>query len=488
MLSICLIATRCVRVWGGASIRERAAIALNDQSFSGPFPECWLQRARWQLTLPIRFRVGCLARKAASGILPFTEVQPSESQASSAMSSTSATDLSPELVEVIRQAVNPQRLIDTAIHLIDAPSPTCNAGVVADRLAHLLAEDSFTVERPVADWPEAPAVVVRYETGKPGRTLQFDGHLDTVHLPFVPPRVEDGILYGSGASDMKGGIAAFVETLRVLRETATLPGGAILLTAHDHHEGPWGDRRQVHAFLRDGIVGDAVLLPEYLADRLPLAGRGMAIFEVSITRTGDPVHEVLRPPGQPDVVKTGAELVVRLHQLHDRLKTIRLPHAGYDSAFVGKFHAGEIYNQSPTLCTLAGTRRWVTPGSGAAVRAEFEQLLADLAQETGTEISANYELQGEAFRIDPAHPVVRAFQGAYTAISGSPLPLGAKPFVDDGNTYAGLGGIPAITHGPDAKGAHTLNEAVPVAELVRVAQVYALTAIGFCGGGAETRE
>jgi len=60
--------------------------------------------------------------------------------------------------------------------------------------------------------------------------------------------------------------------------------------------------------------------------------------------------------------------------------------------------------------------------------------------------------------------------------------LGAKIFVDDGSTYISTGGIPALTHGPDAKGAHTLNEAVPVAELVRVAQVYALTAIAFCGG------
>ena len=52
---------------------------------------------------------------------------------------------------------------------------------------------------------------------------------------------------------------------------------------------------------------------------------------------------------------------------------------------------------------------------------------------------------------------------SHTAVAGSPLPLGAKPFVDDGNIYASLGGIPALTHGPAATGAHTLNEAVPVA-------------------------
>jgi len=395
---------------------------------------------------------------------------------------SSAPTLSPATIQTIQQAVNRQRLLDTAIALVEIPSPTCSAGAVADRLAALLQADGFTVERPIADWPEAPAVVVRFATGKPGRTLQFDGHLDTVHLPFVPPRVEDGILYGSGASDMKGGIAAFVEALRVLRDTNSLPGGEILLTAHDHHEGPWGDRRQVEAFIRNGLLGDAVMLPEYMADRLPVAGRGMAIFEVRITRGGEPMHEVLRPADTPDVVKTGAQLVNRLHKLNEQLATITAPYVGHDSIFVGHIQAGEIYNQSPTLCTIEGTRRWVTPGQGKVVRAAFEQLLQELAQETGTTITVAYSPQGEAFQVDPAQPIVTAFQTAYTALSGAPLPLGAKIFVDDGSTYISTGGIPALTHGPDAKGAHTLNEAVPVAELVRVAQVYALTAIAFCGG------
>jgi acetylornithine deacetylase/succinyl-diaminopimelate desuccinylase-like protein len=63
---------------------------------------------------------------------------------------------------------------------------------------------------------------------------------------------------------------------------------------------------------------------------------------------------------------------------------------------------------------------------------------------------------------------------------GQPLPIGAKPFVDDGNAFVSRGGVCAITHGPDAQGAHTANESVPVDELVRVANVYALTAIAYC--------
>ncbi|MDP7447332.1 MAG: hypothetical protein QF689_01975, partial [Candidatus Latescibacteria bacterium] len=88
--------------------------------------------------------------------------------------------------ERLSAAVDEQRLLDTAIRLVDIPSPTCDAAAVADGLAELLAAEGFEVERPDAGWPEAPAVVTRLHGAGEGRTLQFDGHLDTVHLPFVP--------------------------------------------------------------------------------------------------------------------------------------------------------------------------------------------------------------------------------------------------------------------------------------------------------------
>jgi len=384
--------------------------------------------------------------------------------------------------ERIVRAVDRQRLTDTALALIEVPSPTRSAGEAADLLAAMLAADGFCVQRQDADWAQAPVVAASLETGRPGPTLQFDGHLDTVHLPFVPPRLEDGIIYGSSAADMKGGIAASLEALRILRTLDALPAGRVLFTAHDHHEGPWGDGRQVRAMIREGTVGDAVLLPEYLNETLPVAGRGVAIFKVTIRREGAPVHEVLCPPGLPDVVGAGALLVTRLQTWHEQLRRNSHPHAGSDSAFVGSVRTGEIYNQSPTECVVEGTRRWTTPGSGAAVKNEFEQILVDLASKTGTEFELEFVEQGEAYRIDPDAPIVHAFQQAYTAVSGSPLPVGAKPFVDDGNIYASVAGIPALTHGPAASGAHTLNEAVPVEELVRVASLYALTAVEFCGG------
>ena len=389
------------------------------------------------------------------------------------------------MIEKITRAVDEKRLLDTAVSLIELPSPTLSAGAVADRLAEILVAEGFAVERPEADWPEAPAVVARLESGQPGRVLQFDGHLDTVHLPFVAPRIENGILYGSGSSDMKGGIAAFVEALRVLRDTDAIQRGGVMITAHDHHEAPWGDRRQLLALIREGYLGDGVLLPEYLGDVLPVAGRGMAVFSIEIERDGEPVHEVLRPAGLPDVVGVGAELIQRLKALCERLSAKIAPHVGSDSVFVGRMESGEIYNQSPVKCRIEGTRRWVAAGSGPKAKRELEELLAALAIESGTRVNlVDWVVPGDAFTVDEQSPLFAAFQGAHEAVTGNVLKVGAKPFIDDGNGFMNVGGVQALTHGPCATGAHTLDEEVPVAELLRVAKVYALTAFDFCQGGA----
>ena len=390
-----------------------------------------------------------------------------------------------ELREKIEAAVNRDRLLETATALIEVPSPTLSAADVAGRFDELLRADGFEVERPVCDWPESPAVVARLGFGEGGRVLQVDGHLDTVHLPFVPPRVEDGVLYGSGCSDMKGGIAAAVEAMRVLRECGAPQSGGMLLTAHDQHEGPWGDGRQMKALIAAGYLGDGVLLPEYLADFLPVAGRGMFIFEIAITRDGVPVHEVLRPQGLPDVVAAGAELVSRFHRENERLGEITHRYTGCDSFFVGFLQGGEIYNQSPLSCEVKGTRRWVTPGHADRARGEFRRLLDEVAENSGAAVRSQEVFPGDAFEIGLDNPLVTAFQRAHRDVTGAELPVGAKPFVDDGNTFVAKGGIPALTHGPAATGAHTLNEQVPVAELERLARVYALTAVNFCGENGE---
>jgi succinyl-diaminopimelate desuccinylase len=391
-------------------------------------------------------------------------------------------NVDPATLSRVKSHVNRGRLLKTAQALIEVPSPTCSAGAAADRLAQILEHDGFVVDRPSGGYAAAPAVAVRLVGAKPGPTLQFNGHLDTVHLPFELPRIEGGLLTGSGASDMKGGIAAAVEALRAVRDARCLESGALLLTAHDLHEAPWGDGRQLDRLIREGLHGDAVLLPEPLCDVLPVAGRGSATWKVVIRRAGAPVHEVMRPRDEPSVILAAAGLVERLSRLDSELAIRSHPVCGAPSAFIGQIHSGEIFNQYPQEAWLEGTRRWLPGEDHRFVEAAFRAMLAEHAAATRTTISCDWMMIRDAFALDPATSLVKAFQECYrsSASSGLPLPEGPKPFVDDGNSFWALAKIPAITHGPRAGGQHTVSEWVEIDDLVRVAELYAATAVVYC--------
>lgn len=202
---------------------------------------------------------------------------------------------------------------------------------------------------------------------------------------------------------------------------------------------------------------------------------------MSLRRPGVPVHEVLQAPGTPQVLLAGAELALRLRALDLALRVHQHPLAGADSCFVGHLSSGEIYNQVPVVCVLEGTRRWVEAGRIEGVRQEFAAVVNEVAARAGVAAEIEFSVSGDAFAVPQTDPLVVAFQDAHQAVSGAPLPLGGKPFMDDGNTFAALAGVPALTHGPAATGAHTLDERVSLEELVRVARVYALCALGYCG-------
>ncbi|MFM7149870.1 MAG: M20 family metallopeptidase [Gemmataceae bacterium] len=385
-----------------------------------------------------------------------------------------------ESLPSLQHHLSPKRLLDLAWQLIAIPSPTGDAGKVLDWLEGRLLAEGLPVQRVAGGHPAAPAVVAILDSGKPGPTLQFNGHVDTVHLPFVPPNQDDGRLTGSGASDMKGGTAAALEALFALRDSDLLKTGRVMFTAHDLHEAPWGYGQQLDQMIREGIHGDAVLIPEPLCDHLPVVGRGSATWKIHVSREGPPIHEVMRPANEPSVIAAAARLITRLESFQRELSLRSDPMAGSESVFIGQVHGGEIFNQYPRTTWLEGTRRWLPGVFPREVEREFRQILAEIARETGTLITADYNVIRDAFRLSPEDRLVNAFQKAHTWRAGAALPLGPKLFVDDGNSFHGLGPIAAITHGPRAGGQHTIHEWVDIDDLTRVAGVYAATALFFC--------
>ena len=264
----------------------------------------------------------------------------------------------PRTREIARRS---RRLVATAQALIEVPSPTGNAGAAADCLARILEADGFTVSTAsggISDrrrrWPFGSTAA------RPGPRFSSTGTSTQSICRLRRRECEDGLLTGSGASDMKGGIAAAVEALRAIRDSGCLKAGSVLLTAHDLHEAPWGDGRQLDQLIRDGFHGDAVLLPEPLCSVLPVAGKGSATWKVFIRRKGAAVHEVMRPREEPSVIAAAAELVARLGRLEsENLRTDLIQSAARPAFSSGRSTRAR---SSTSILTNRGSRE---PGAGS---------------------------------------------------------------------------------------------------------------------------
>ncbi|GBU18322.1 MULTISPECIES: succinyl-diaminopimelate desuccinylase [Methylobacterium] len=137
--------------------------------------------------------------------------------------------------------------LDLARALIRCPSVTPQEGGALALMAGVLAEAGFAVERPVFSEPGTPSIENLVARIGEGRCLLLAGHTDVVppgdegawrHGPFAGT-VEDGLLYGRGAVDMKGGLACMMAaTLDFLRERGPEFGGAIGFLVTGDEEGP----------------------------------------------------------------------------------------------------------------------------------------------------------------------------------------------------------------------------------------------------------
>src|SRR6185436_3606056 len=112
---------------------------------------------------------------------------------------------------------------------------------------------------------------------------------------------------------------------------------------------------------------------------------------------------------------------------------------------------------------------------------EMAALCRQVAEQYGLSVDLNLELTGEGFRLDEAAPIVQIVRRVYREVNGRELPLGGTRTVADASVFGQVAGVPALYHGPRGRGHHGDEEAMPLAELSRVARELGLVAIDFCG-------
>ena len=259
---------------------------------------------------------------------------------------------------------------------IDSVNPSLVSGAageaqIADAIASHMRGLGLDVEVQEAA-PGRPNVIGVLEGSRPGRALMFCGHTDTVgvagmNAPFRPEE-RDGRVYGRGAQDMKGGVAAMIDAARVARERGFDCGRLIVAAVVDEEFGSIGADALVTRWKADGAV---VTEPTDL--QIGIAHKGFAW--ASVETRGRAAHGSRPRDGRDAILRMG-RVLQRIERLDRDLQSRPAhPLLGTASVHASIIEGGRELSSYPDLCRLQLERRTVPGETGATFRAETEAVL-----------------------------------------------------------------------------------------------------------------
>ncbi len=344
-----------------------------------------------------------------------------------------------------------------------------------------------------ASWCEEAGLEVSREAVEPGRSnvigrwrvgrrphWLFTGHLDTVPVgegwtkdPFGA-EIGGGRLYGRGACDMKGGLAAMLGAIADLRRRGFEPAGDLTLVAVVGEE---EDSAGTRALVSRGIQADMAVLSEPTSLRLVTANRGLLNFRIVVK--GSSAHASAPAIGRNAVI-AAAQVVLQLQALDSRLAERPHPVFGPPSLTVGTIHGGTRPYVVPDRCAIEVDRR-INPGeTSAAVLDELESAIA-LARRSVPWLEADIEVGPDylPFEIPPEHQVVRAMSAAMIA-GGVPPSVASWRAASDAGFLVHAAGIPCVLFGPGdiEEAAHRPDESIRLDDLDAAQRVFECLLVG----------
>jgi putative selenium metabolism hydrolase len=314
-----------------------------------------------------------------------------------------------------------------------------------------------------------------------GKTILFDGHLDTVAItkrsswrkePFGA-EIESGRIYGRGASDMKGALAAMIQAGADAKRDGQNTGDIYVsgTVSEEIAEG-----YSLNSII-DTISPDIVVIGEATSLNLNIGQRGRA--EIVVKTRGVPAHSS-NPEIGVNAVYHMMELIDRIRNLSEKTcKTLGKGNMVLTDIISSPYPGASVI---PDLCVATFDRRLLTGETEESVLAPIKKCINDIALEisdfkaevsiaeenikTYTQYEGMHQKFAPAWLMDQKHPVV---QGALKALQDSgfaDIEIGTYSFCTNGSCSAGMRDVPTIGFGPSREEqAHVNDEFIEVQEL-----------------------
>jgi succinyl-diaminopimelate desuccinylase len=349
-------------------------------------------------------------------------------------------------------------------------------------------------------------VIARREGKVAGPTVHFNSHIDVVQTgagwtldPFAA-LIRDGKIYGRGACDMKGGLAASIIAVEALIDSgAELPGALEISGTVDEESGGFGG---VHYLAQRGWFSaprvDHVIIPEPLnVDRVCIGHRG--VWWAEIETHGRMAHGSMPFLGDCAVRHMNAFIDRLERDLYPKLaaRCTDMPvvpsGARHSTMNINSIHGGQAETSGfpapcvPDSCRMVIDRRLLIEESMASVKGEVHALLEQLVAERA---GFAYELR-DIFEVQPTMadrngPVARSTAAAIQRVLGREAQFVCSPGTYDQKHIDRIGKLrDCIAYGPGILDlAHQPDEYVLIDDMVNSAKVMALSAHALLVGGA----
>lgn len=343
------------------------------------------------------------------------------------------------------------------------------------------------------DFRGRPNVVGTLPGTPDARSLILNGHVDTVpadaeggwEAPPLSGLVENGILYGRGAADMKSGVAAMIMAVQTLLEIGLRPRGRIVLQAVvDEELTGYGTL----ACLERGYIADAAICAETSDLQIMPACIGRLWFAVEVR--GKSAGIATRWLAVSAIEKA-LKVIGAVEEL-ERMRIQDLTHPLYPDnrmalpCVVTMFNAGTFPSATPEVAILRGSMGLMPYEDVEEVKQQFCEQIRLMSQ---GDAWLRHHLPAVSFKdvgadgaeIPAGHPIVETVAEAFQQTTQRQAVIAGRTGGADSRYLIKYGGIPTVIFGPgETAKMHMVNESVPVSNVVDATKTLALAVHRWC--------
>lgn len=309
-----------------------------------------------------------------------------------------------------------------------------------------------------------------------GQSLMLNAHMDTVDVTHMPDpfsaKIDDGRLYGRGAQDMKGSIAAILSVAKYMQDNKiSLRGDLILSFVADEEYNSMGTEYALSKYHTDGAI---VTEPTDLD--ICIAHKGFGLFE--IVTQGRSAHGGLPDEGI-DANMHMAAVMQELSLMSNQFNSTKAhPLLGRPSIHIPVLNGGTAPFMYASQCKLILERRTL-PGEKLADMLDSLEAIIKKLSERQIKAEVTNLMWRDAFEGHREGPMVASLNDAIKSVTRKPPGFIGHTWWEDSALISDKG-IDTVIFGPKGHGLHSAEEWVDIQSVITMSHILYNTVIRYC--------